>query len=908
MTKKGSEWRKWDLHVHAPSKYTLAKCNNYKGNSSEEKMTNFINELKTLNNVAVLGITDYFSLDGFKEIKKHEDELKNIDLILPNIELRITPFTKDGRMINIHIIANTEILDIDKIERFLHKFEFKAKQNYTCKKANLIKLGKEHNESFSNEKAFEKGLNDFSISHDTFFDSYDQEDLIFKKNTLIGVSNDQKDGVSGVKEEWETIKNFIYNGVDFIFSARPGDVDYFLAHGADNYNTIIRKYGFVKPCLRGSDYHGAKNGKVVCVPDLNRFCWIKAEPTFEGLKQVIYDPKERVKIQERSPSDSKSKRTMIDKVSYINFSGSKEEVYFNQDLNSIIGIRGSGKSTLLKNIAKGINSDQFKKIDEKDPYALNEFKIFWSDGGFDSGTTKSPKNMFYIPQAYLGGLTYDGGDLEKKRDKFLTDLLKKNSQFAHAIDQFQNFASQNELSIRDNIQKLLFKNNELLEAQALIKKQGSKDEIREETQKKEGEIKKFRKNLNIQLKDAELIEYSELCNSLEKNKTNRNFLLQDKDILALFEKEYDPEISFYNENLEKLSLNRRIRIEQIFTEEGKTRLQEIVTNELQNVEKEIEKTDTLIKKEEKRVNELKSKIDKSKALTDLTKELGELKKSLQKIEELEDQIKKNQVDQEVFLGNILNDYMSVSKKGNEFYKSIDFGSDFCFLRIDIKIKFNSQDMASFMDKNINTVTTLKEIQDDKDIEHLFSVSPKELTKIIIKKFIFGLIAGEIKIKVGAGDIFDVLSQFLKNRYYIDYLKSVKTRDGKTTFEDMTGGEKSIALLELIFEYDNEKYPILIDQPEDDLDVTGVTTNLVSFIKKEKEQRQIIIVTHSASLAICSDTENVVVSSSSKVKDGINFEYRTGGIENSERRKDIIKILEGGKEALDLRMRKLDMKQ
>ncbi|MFA6493009.1 MAG: AAA family ATPase, partial [Patescibacteria group bacterium] len=293
---------------------------------------------------------------------------------------------------------------------------------------------------------------------------------------------------------------------------------------------------------------------------------------------------------------------------------------------------------------------------------------------------------------------------------------------------------------------------------------------------------------------------------------------------------------------------------------------------------------------------------------DLAKELSDLKKTVKNIEELETQIQQTKIEKDSALKNLVDYYISTKNKRAKFYESVDFGTDFSFLQIGIQTKYDLEDLKNFMVTNINTVSTLKRVQDNKDIKHLFSDSPKELTKETVKEFITKLITGEIKIKVGAGEISEVISRFLKNRYSIDYLNSVKTHDGKTTFENMTGGEKSIALLELIFKYDDEKYPILIDQPEDDLDVTGIATNLVNFVKKEKEQRQIILVTHNASLAICSDTENIVVAESSKLKDQlIDFEYKSGGIENTKMRNDIIRILEGGEKALTLRMMKLSIK-
>ena len=90
------------------------------------------------------------------------------------------------------------------------------------------------------------------------------------------------------------------------------------------------------------------------------FTWIKADPTFEGLKQIIYEPEERVKIQENNPEYDFDKPTFsnISITEQIEiFEGekvkfNKTELPLNKNLVTIIGGRGTGKSLLLNYIAK----------------------------------------------------------------------------------------------------------------------------------------------------------------------------------------------------------------------------------------------------------------------------------------------------------------------------------------------------------------------------------------------------------------------------------------------------------------------------------------------------------------------------------------------------------------------------
>lgn len=119
-------------------------------------------------------------------------------------------------------------------------------------------------------------------------------------------------------------------------------------------------------------------------------------------------------------------------------------------------------------------------------------------------------------------------------------------------------------------------------------------------------------------------------------------------------------------------------------------------------------------------------------------------------------------------------------------------------------------------------------------------------------------------------------------------------------------------------------PILIDQPEDDLDNRSIYVELVNFIKEKKNERQIIIVTHNANIVIGADSEEIIIANqqgANTPNETFRFEYRSGSIENNEKVYDntgrvkngilnqfgiqdhICGLLEGGKEAFNLRKTK-----
>ena len=77
MFEKGSEWRRWDLHVHTASSYDYRykKNDSYKGQNLEEKWKNFYSAIEKYVNsdderkkVSVIGITDYLAIDNYKKV------------------------------------------------------------------------------------------------------------------------------------------------------------------------------------------------------------------------------------------------------------------------------------------------------------------------------------------------------------------------------------------------------------------------------------------------------------------------------------------------------------------------------------------------------------------------------------------------------------------------------------------------------------------------------------------------------------------------------------------------------------------------------------------------------------------------------------------------------------------------
>jgi len=115
----------------------------------------------------------------------------------------------------------------------------------------------------------------------------------------------------------------------------------------------------------------------------------------------------------------------------------------------------------------------------------------------------------------------------------------------------------------------------------------------------------------------------------------------------------------------------------------------------------------------------------------------------------------------------------------------------------------------------------------------------------------------------------------------------------------------LLLLYLAMDRDDDR-PLLIDQPEENLDPKSIFDELVGRFRRAKLQRQIIIVTHNANLIVNTDADQVIVATCGPHRPGQlpEITYQSGGLENPEIRGKVCEILEGGQAAFKERARRL----
>lgn len=117
------------------------------------------------------------------------------------------------------------------------------------------------------------------------------------------------------------------------------------------------------------------------------------------------------------------------------------------------------------------------------------------------------------------------------------------------------------------------------------------------------------------------------------------------------------------------------------------------------------------------------------------------------------------------------------------------------------------------------------------------------------------------------------------------------------------GQKTSALLSFLLSYGHE--PLLLDQPEDDLDNSLIYNLIVKQLRKAKSKRQVILVTHNANIVVNGDAEMVLPL---KVKQGQTRLDNPGSIQSSTVRKRICDVLEGGEEAFNMRYKRINLSE
>nr|WP_314552293.1 hypothetical protein [uncultured Capnocytophaga sp.] len=852
---RGSEWRKWDLHFHTPSSY------DYKDKSvTNHKIIDILAE----NKISVVAITDHHTMD-IDRIQELQQLGKNKGItVLPGIEF----CSELGGSESIHFIGI-----------FSEKSDFSTIWTKIQGKHNLTKADIER-------KGNERIVCNFVDTCKT----------IIELGGIISVhAGSKSNSIESIKSnllvKQETKTTLLSDYVSILELGKPEDEKVY-------QEKVFPSIGFKLPIIICSDNHDIKNYS------LKENCWIKADPTFEGLKQIIYEPTERVKIQENNPKLNYDKPYFssitfrndenIFKDDELYFDKSTQEIPLNSNLVAIIGGRGEGKSMLMKYIS---TSFAIKTIEtDKDFLKSGNIEVIYSK------TIKNEEELLPFP---IINNTKHSLDFIYISQGELKNIVEKKKQLAEGISKMADIK---EIAFDQNLDKEV--SDKLEELHNIVVFLEDSQNNLEKLQEQENTQRQFIENITTKENKEKLEQYTKILGDINIETDKKIQLLNLKSIFSQEEINLNENITSINQ---KYSLDiPTIQKEQIF----KLQLEKI-----QELLKSIEEHFISLNQEKESIKKEFSQFytgDLTTLLKDVDKYQSELSLISDKIEKVNEAIEKKRNLIKVIFEDIENQLSLISKikaEYNKQEKSIleDWEK---FKNIEQREDLNSQQkrimQTLLQDLDIEAVTEFNKEAFYNEIYHCINGAEWRIkNKQKAQEDYFGIndldsffkFLKEKYLEASSinGIHRDVLRVTLFNeenrRKYIKVYPILKYK-GKN-LDKISIGQKGTVYLKMKLATEAFSKPIVFDQPEDDLDNQFIIKELVDLFKELKKYRQVIIITHNANLVINADAEQVIIAKN----DNERLKYSCGSLENSNINKQICEILEGGKEAFEKREQK-----
>ncbi|MFW8602149.1 TrlF family AAA-like ATPase [Desulfobacterota bacterium M19] len=724
------------------------------------------------------------------------------------------------------------------------------------------------------------------------------------------------------------------------------------------YNKIINgevdAYGFKSiAVIQTTDYRGDKTLK-----DINIATWIKwKEPTAEALRQACLAKESRISL-----SEPEIPNIFIEKIDVTNSAFlSKFELDFNPQLNSIIGGRGSGKSTILEYLRWALcdQTETFGKDSEKSEIERKrntliektlkgvggEVRVFFNVNNTRHIIKRNPNSEDVL-------LKVGEGEFQSVRPQQIEDLLpiqaysqKQLSSISIKPDELKRFIEQpiakaiEEIDIKIEESSLEVKTSyENLSKNKLLQTELKKSEIEIDSFKQQ--IEKLRSGLKgISDEDKSVLhrdkyyvneknrfdevdlEYSTVKTSIQSLK---EILLKYKDQVSYQQAEYenseiiDPLNGERNryftsllETLESVEVGHdksknivsnlhqkwkdvRDKFKSSYTKakENSTASQTTL-NAIKELEGKIEKLELMVREKRAQLSSLSMTDDDFKGIYKKyivlqSSKIEKLKESSKSFSGLSDGLIDADFTKTIDSNKLSQDLISVFSAYS--LKIPKTKSE----NLSEQVSSSSKPLDKWLEiifeiKSLNEFRLTPEVQED--LPHTPVLDNAGFTLSNRKSISDGMSSdGVLRLATTA-------LEFLPKFYY----QTHNQMGDKVPFEDASAGQQATALLNVLLS--QEGFPLIIDQPEDDIDNRAIE-KIIKNIWNAKKKRQIIISSHNANLVVNGDTELVICcdynETSEQTKGQIKHE---GSIDNLEIRNEITSIMEGGERAFKLRKEK-----
>jgi ABC-type lipoprotein export system ATPase subunit len=690
-----------------------------------------------------------------------------------------------------------------------------------------------------------------------------------------------------------------------------------------NYKNIIKNK---EPMYKRDNPIGYINARDVSKPEdileKEASCLIKmSTPTFSCFKNAFCDPEARVKLL----SDLEENHcTYIKNIKIFGGYLDGLDIDLSKHLNTFIGGRGTGKSTLLEIIRHSMDikpkSDQTHKSvikmvadnfgKEKGRIEIivfshkqygKEYKIIKRYGEpvvietLEDGVISHLKLEDIIPNVEIYGQNeiIEIASDEVAKLKILNRFLPNSKNFIKEIGKLKKLLSANKVQLNSKLEEdeeieiEISKLPRLYEKRDSFRKLGIHDKLSdiEKMKKEDDKIKSISSDI-----EKHTIEFKELDISLDEEFIKE--ILNSKTFESLKEK-----IENYNNNLLKIKKEYDDNYSKL-----KNNVECIIKDWRsikENIDTEIEKSVKLIrdmngKKGAEIASEYENTISNISRIEPLRVEKDKLDKEIQKLQIERKQLLENrQKEKDSMIDNLRKTIKNINKKQLK-------GK----VRIELQPNKNREELIKFL-SNIEGIGQ-KSLSWINDVEDLTIPSIIENIKqgkdnLLDKYKNYGLTSSKAEI------ISNLSRDKLMDLEVIDLLDVIDiqlnvSKDGEKykSLSDLSKGQQCTAILYILL-LDN-KDPLIIDQPEDNLDNSFIANNLVEVLRENKLKRQFLFSTHNANIPVFGDAECICLMEEIDGQ-GVVDSNKIGSIDSDNVANAVINTLEGGKIAFNMRKEK-----
>lgn len=674
--------------------------------------------------------------------------------------------------------------------------------------------------------------------------------------------------------------------------------------------------------VQGSDVHDFHDKK------FGTFTWIKMdEPSIEGLKLALIDGSASVSRDEdwnpNQPAEYIIEEIAVRHAKYMGRSDTLT-CRFSPFLNTIIGGRGSGKSTLLefmrfvmrreKEIPENLTEENQKYFSVEDGLLLekSELHVYYRKGETRYRLTRSTANT--LPSLQMEtekGWQDEEGNI---KDLFPVYIYSQKQIFALA----QNpVALLNIIDKNPSVKLEEFEKNHACLLTQYKKLEQQNREIKEKIAKKSA----TRGLLNDVSRQVEQIEKSGHKEVLQNYRQRQNQLTS----IGNLEEKWKRMITQIGEMCEGIAPTPLD--EQVFSDHQEilqsinatnkkwldvSQLLEQLNQEARNIMNGWEKE----KSEAKWMKSLGVDIEKYKQLRTqieqqnidpekypkLLQLQAQYHKELEQIEDYIPELEKLEQNKQDVLRKIEAERENLTQKRKNFLSQVLSGNQ----SIDIEVEFLGQRWNG-CEAGLRRILQCDDTRFEKDFSALKTIHQEEEDRITAVRNIKDKL---VKIRNDEKDAEDSrFANHLKNLpqesisemmcWFPQDELIITFGDNNRSIKEGSPGEKAATLLAFILSYGDA--PLLLDQPEDDLDNELIYDLIIKQLREAKTKRQIIIVTHNANIVVNGDAEMVFPL---KVANGESHLEKPASIQNNHIRESICNILEGGEKAFQKRYQRI----